>query len=409
MGNPSAIAGGSPRHIIGEYPPQPGGVSDYTGLVASGLANAGEEVHVWCRPCPGQTPEAPGVTVHRELGTYSWADWRRLGRELDRFPSPRRLLVQWVPHAYGYKSMNLGFCFWLWRRAAAGDHVELMVHEPFLPFRRNARQMAAALVHRLMTILILRAAAQVWISIPEWEDLLRPYALGRDLPFRWLPIPNNIPVRSNTRAAEAVRSRYVAESERLIGHLGTYGWPVTSLLEPILAGLSGERASILLMGIGSREFREKLIREKPDLCSFVQATGALSPEDLSSHLAACDLFIQPYLDGVSSRRGSTMAPLAHGKPIVTTCGPLTALFWRQTGALAMAEAGDTAAFIECVRRLCQDPAELQSRGEAAREFYNQRFDLSYTIAALRGLAAPDPPERNPLRQCDRSPARFGDA
>ena len=32
--------------ITGEYPPQPGGVGDYTAQVAAGLAAAGDEVHV---------------------------------------------------------------------------------------------------------------------------------------------------------------------------------------------------------------------------------------------------------------------------------------------------------------------------------------------------------------------------
>ena len=35
--------------ITGEYPPDPGGVSDYTYLVATHLADAGDEVHVCAR------------------------------------------------------------------------------------------------------------------------------------------------------------------------------------------------------------------------------------------------------------------------------------------------------------------------------------------------------------------------
>ena len=60
-------------HVLtGEYPPVPGGVADYTQLVARGLAAAGDAVNVW-------TPQAPwslsspvlspsdddGVTVRR--------------------------------------------------------------------------------------------------------------------------------------------------------------------------------------------------------------------------------------------------------------------------------------------------------------------------------------------------------
>ena len=41
-------------HILtGEYPPQPGGVSDYSRMVAHGLAAAGDEVVVWA-PSPRQ-------------------------------------------------------------------------------------------------------------------------------------------------------------------------------------------------------------------------------------------------------------------------------------------------------------------------------------------------------------------
>ena len=43
-----------PWHILTcEYPPQTGGVSDYTFLVANGLASH-DEVHVWC-PSVGET------------------------------------------------------------------------------------------------------------------------------------------------------------------------------------------------------------------------------------------------------------------------------------------------------------------------------------------------------------------
>src|SRR5262245_59769784 len=51
--------------VTGEYPPQPGGVADYTRLVAQGLAAAGDTVHVWAARAPGDTPQDVGVTVHR--------------------------------------------------------------------------------------------------------------------------------------------------------------------------------------------------------------------------------------------------------------------------------------------------------------------------------------------------------
>src|SRR6476646_9304789 len=102
------------RHgLTCEYPPQRGGVSDYTYLVAGGLAAAGDEVHVWCPGATGAAPAQRGVTVHRALGRLGLADLRRTGRALDAFPGPRRILLQWVPHGFGMRAMNVPFCAWL--------------------------------------------------------------------------------------------------------------------------------------------------------------------------------------------------------------------------------------------------------------------------------------------------------
>jgi glycosyltransferase involved in cell wall biosynthesis len=379
--------------ITPEYPPQLGGVSDYTCQVAAGLSGQGDEVHVWCpegvRRMNGlDTPvTADGVTVHRECGSFRPEDLRRIGQKLDRYPGPRRLLVQWVPHGYGYRSMNLPFCWWLWNRAVRhGDRIELMVHEPFLTFDWAApKQNLAALTHRSMTMLLLNASSQVWMSIPGWEKMLRPYALGRKIAFRWLPIPSNIPVSSDQARVDSVRRRYVDGKGLLIGHFGTYGSTIAKLLEPILSALADDHAEevVLLIGNGSEQFRQQLIQKQNRLEGLLQATGPLEAEELSCHLAACDLLIQPYPDGVSSRRTSFMAGLSNGKPMVTTTGWLTEPLWIQGGAVAVAPAGDTGAFVEHVRRLRTDAVERLRLGSAASRLYQECFDLSHTISSLR--------------------------
>jgi glycosyltransferase involved in cell wall biosynthesis len=366
-------------------------VSDYTKLVAAGLAQLGDEVHVWCGPYRNADPqpETPGVVVHRALGSLSPADLREVGDQLDKFPAPRRLLVQWVPHAYGYRAMNVGFCRWLSDRATrSGDTLEIMAHECFLRFGRTWKQTVAAAVQRWMTIVLLRHVERVWVSIPEWVDLFRPYTLGRRVIFEQLPIPSNIPVVHNPEAAKNVRRRYAPQGQFLIGHFGTHGWPITSFLEPILSLLADDPSapSILLMGAGSEKFGAEVSRRHPALGRLVHSTGDLSAEDLSAHLSACDLLIQPYPDGVSSRRGTMMAGLAHGKPIVTTYGPLSAPFWKQAAGLALAPVDDPVRFMKLVRELAGDPAALEQMGRAAKSLYDERFDLSHTVHALREAA-----------------------
>jgi len=373
-------------HVITcEYPPQTGGVSDYTHLMATRLAAQGEEVHVWCPSHASPPRVTSGVTTH-QLGAIGPADLRRVSQELEGYAPPRRLLVQWVPHGYGYRSMNLAFCWWLWRRANRhGDQVELIVHEPYLSFRATAvRQNLAALVHRVMAVLLLRAASVVWVTIPDWERRLRPYALGRNLRFEWLPIFSNVPVAENPDHVRALRRQYCAGDQLLLGHFGTYGSLIATLLEPILLALGQVSGLvILLMGQGSEQYRQHLIRKAPHLAHLVRATGKLSAEELSCHLSACDLMVQPYPDGVSSRRGSFMAGLSHGKPMVTTYGHLSEPFWNHTDAAVVVPVGDTEACVRAVRRLCDDASERQRIAHAAHELYRERFDISHAVAALQ--------------------------
>jgi len=389
VANPRERAAHACWHLVtSEYPPQSGGVSDYTNLLAAGLARQGDEVHVWCPMCPGTQPHDEGIAVHRRCGSFSRADLQRVGEELDRFPAPRRILVQWVPHGYGFRSMNLAFCWWLRSRVKRhGDRLELMVHEPSLPFRwLSPRQSAAALVHRLMTMVLLSAAGQVWMSIPGWEPRLRPYALGRQLRFDWLPIFSNVPIANDLVRTREIRGRYAGDRDQvLIGHFGTFSPVITALLEPILCSLAGDSTGqvFLLMGKGSEQFRRELIGKQPGLSALVRATGQLSADELSHHLSACDLLIQPYPDGVSSRRTSFMAGLSHGKPIVTTTGELTEALWSQGDAVALAPSGDTPAFVNRVRQLRMDASERLRAGAAARQLYQERFDSCHIITTLR--------------------------
>jgi glycosyltransferase involved in cell wall biosynthesis len=372
--------------VTSEYPPQHGGVSDYTSRLAATMARQGEEVHVWCPGTSGLEITQDGVHVHRDFGKFRPVDLRHVAQALDRFSGPRRLVVQWVPHGYGYRSMNLAFCWWLERRSARHqDHITLVVHEPFLTFRwLSMRQSAAALVHRLMILLTLRAAKRVLVTIPEWERRLRPYAFRRDVQFGWQPIFSNIPVLRDPSRTPAIRAQFAAGGQLLIGHFGTFGSLITPLLRPILQSLTDEgQCHILLMGEHSDEFREQLISEQPQIAGVLHATGRLSADELSSHLAACDLMIQPYPDGVSSRRGSFMAGFCNGLPTVTTTGWLTESFWADSGAVALAPAGDAAAFLTEVQRLGSSAAQRERMSRAARSLYDERFDISRTVAALR--------------------------
>jgi glycosyltransferase involved in cell wall biosynthesis len=372
-------------HVIScEYPPQIGGVSSYVASVVEGLAAEGHRVHVWCPPAPVRGPEPPGVTVHRDLGRFAPRDLRRVSALLDGFPAPRRLLVQWVPHGYGYRSMNLAFCLWARRRARSGDHLDVMVHEPFLRFEGTWRQQGAAAVHRAMTVTLLSAARRVWVSTPAWRGSLQPYALGRQLGFDWLPIPSPVEPVDDPAGVAAIRSRYARGADHVIGHFGLYSpltaEPVNALVRRVLPRVP--RSVVLLIGQGSEQLRDEIVAADPASAARVHAAGVLAPAELSLHLQACDLLVQPYPEGITGRRTSAMAPLAHGKAIVTTEGAASEAVWRERGAVCLVPAADADALATAVEQLLGDPLARSRMETRARATYQELFHVAHTVEAL---------------------------
>jgi glycosyltransferase involved in cell wall biosynthesis len=372
--------------ITGEYPPQPGGVSDYNAMLAEGLAKAGAEIHVWGPPANGRTPEFDGTTVHRIAGTWSPADLARLDEALSSFPSPRRLLVQYVPNAWGYKGLNFRFCHWVVKRCEQGDDIRLMVHEPFYPWRlwdKPTRWFLAA-GHRWMMRTLLSASSQIYISIPAWEKCLRPYEPGNERAMTWLPIPSTIPVVSDSLRVAERRRQLAPDGQLILGSFGTFGGKIRKLLTRTLPPLlinHPERVGLLL-GRGGESFASELRQAYPDLADRLIAPGGLSPELVSINLQTCDALLQPYADGVSSRRTSVMAGMAHGLPIVTTQGFLSESIWRDTGCVALVSAPYCSALIESVDGLLSEPARRASLGSKAQAVYSEHFALERTIEKI---------------------------
>lgn len=376
-----------PCHLLtGEYPPQPGGVADYTAVVAAGLAAAGVEVHIWAPPAAGRGPEPDGVTVHRAAGRWLSADLDRLGAALDTFPTPRWLLVQYSPNALGRRGLNLGFCRWLSRRRARGDEIWTMVHElayPFYLWDKPVRWVFTV-VHRLMLRTLVVASAQLYYAMARGEHYLRFYGAGLRRPMTWLPVPSNVPAVDDPDRVAELRRRLAPRGERIIGSFGTFGESTERGLRVALPRLLAEHPDRVGLLIGRRgdRFAAALAAEHPELAGRLVATGGLAPEVTSLHLQACDVLVQPYFDGVSTRRGSVMAGLEHGRPIATNAGHNTEPLWGETGCVALAPAVDYEALAWAAEALLADPAARARLGAVAREVYERRFAVERTVAVL---------------------------
>lgn len=339
-------------HLLTGEAPGAGGIGDYTAVLAEGLRAAGEEAHLWT----GRRPAA-------------------LDALLDRHPAPRRLLFQYAPQAWGARGMNLAVCRWLLRRRAMGDEVRVMFHEPFYPFgwTRPWRNLLA-LANRGMARLLLRAASRAYVSTSAWVPLLRPFA-PPGLRIDLLPIPSTIPFVDDPAAVAGLRAALSdGGAKRVVAHFGTYGAVVAPLLAEAVGALAQRRSDVrfLLLGRGGEAFAARL----PPSVDAV-APGGMDARTLSLHLQAADATMQPYPDGVDTRRTTMMACLAHGVPTAATRGRFTDRDW-DGAPIHLASSAE--AMAEGIDGLLAAPPDR----EAVRRFYRERFAVERTVETLLG-------------------------
>ena len=279
--------------------------------------------------------------------------------------------------------MNVPLCAWLWARGGALD---VMFHEVAYPFQpmQPLKHRALALVHRGMASLLVRAARRVFVSVPGWGRLLRPLAHRFPEPI-WTPVPSNLP--ADCRADEVAltqASLRVGNVARLLGHFSTYSPLITRMLEPALIEVLAATTDVgvVLMGRGSLAFAEQLRRQRPDLSARIVAMGSLDDRAAALHIASCDVMLQPYPDGISSRRTSAMASAALGRAIVANEGEWSEPIWREWGAVELATPENLG---QAARSLLDNADLRRDVGQRGLEAYRRRFAVEHTLAALRSV------------------------
>jgi glycosyltransferase involved in cell wall biosynthesis len=371
-------------HIVsGEYPPQTGGVSDYSRRVALALARCGDRVQIWAPQFDGAESNDCGVEVNRLPGRFGPRALSILSRALERGGN-QRILVQYVPHAFGYKAMNLLFAAWLYSQRRR--NIDVMFHEVAYPFGGPWRHNILATVNRLMAAIVARSASRIFLSTASWEPIVRRLAPS-SRPITVIPVPSNVPVVNDVSASAAIRLGMIGSHGTIVGHFGTYQGGIARALEVALPRIlnSNENASALLLGSNSERFGSVLARTNPSIANRICATGVLSAHDTSIRISACDLMIQPYPDGISTRRTSAMAALSHGRALLTTTGALTEYLWAESGAVEMVPVNDIDALVTTARAIIGDRARREHLAVAGSRLYRERFDMPHTIRALRSI------------------------
>jgi glycosyltransferase involved in cell wall biosynthesis len=388
--------------VTGEYPPACGGVGDYTADLARALALAGDTVHVWVAEVVRPNADSVGhgasairpktaephtsITVHELPDRFGRASRRVLADAWRE--TPGIVLLQYVPNALGARGANLPFCRWLRRIHRAGADVRVMFHEPYFYFSlERPWRNALALAQRMMAATLLQSASRIYLSTETWMRYLA--AVGVLPPAEALAIPSSLPSTAPPAAIDRWRREIAPEGAQIVGHFGTYGAHVAGQLHAALPVLAERLPAIrfALAGAGSVEFLADIHQRHPRLAARAWASGRLEPDAVAAVLRACDLLLQPYPDGITTRRTSAMAGLKNGVATVSTSGCLTESIWTTTRAAALAPAGDAGGLADIVAGLLSDPTARAALGSRGAQAYCLHFSVEHTVAALRAQPA----------------------
>ncbi len=353
--------------VAAALPPELDGIGDYSARIAAELAKTASVKVLTTQANPAAIP---GVTVET---VFSAADPRsvwNLARQIAADP-PDWVLLQYNPFSYGKWGLNLHLPLVMRqiKRRCPGTKIALMVHETFVPFGVNWKFRVMTLWQRPQFAVLSRTADALFFSVDAWAQTFRAKFPGK--PVVHLPVGSNIP-RVPIPRAEARARLGISENAFVLGVFGAMHisrrteW-VRDAAQAVCA--SGREVLVLHIGPDADAVRA-LLGPLPLI-----ADGPLPEEEVSRRFAAMDVNLTPFVDGVSTRRGSLMTGLQHGIATVGTLGQHTDAILRDASghALLLSEVTAPEAFIAHTLRLAEDPALRESLGQAGQRLYDQSF------------------------------------
>ena len=329
----------------------------------------------------GAGPVAPGV-CRLPLAGWGPAAWRALRTTLADL-QPDVLHIQYQTGAYQMRPL-VNLLPWLLRHRLP---VVVTAHDLLVPYLFPRAGAAREWVNRrlfgdaALTIATNQADAQ---ALRAWHPEPARVAL--------IPIGSNIAVAPATAMPRSTcrASLGLADGAALVGFFGlisrTKG--LIALLDALVR-LPATTHLVVIGGAAPNDDDQRFaaaVRQHVEhlaLTTRVHVTGHLPADDVSAWLLACDAIALPFSDGASFRRGSLLAALAHGVPLVTTgAGAIVASdgrALRDGHEVCLVPPGDTAALAAALQQLIVDRAAADRIGAAGRAF-SRAFDWD-TIAA----------------------------
>ena len=336
--------------VAGEYPPDVGGLADYTLRLREALDRLGCPSDVLTRQ--GRAEEGGSPDVYRRVQRW---DARALPWLLRLAPRAGIVHIQYQPAAFDL----LGdVCLMPLVLRLVRQHVSVVTtfHDVRVPFLfRKAGPL------RWQAVRLLARTSHAVLAADE-RDIL---ALGGPSPrHHQVPIGSNVaccPPPGYDRAAFRAQLG-LGPDDLAIVYFGLLNASkgldtLISTVERVAQRRPATRLLLVGGAVGASDptDRSTAARARAELDRLggrVLATGYRAPVELAAYLLAADVALLPYLDGASPRRGSLLACAEHGLPIVST----TPVSPQLADAVRAAPPGDVAGLAEAVLEVASDPA-----------------------------------------------------
>jgi glycosyltransferase involved in cell wall biosynthesis len=375
--------------ISGEFRPMQGGVGDFTYEVGQALRALGAAVTVLTSTAAGLPRDEDGLRVEPRLERWGWDSWRTILRTAEELEADV-LNIQYQAAAYGMHPAINFLPLWL-RARKQHPRVVVTFHDLKVPYLFPK----AGRIRWWVVLALARWSDAVIVTNAEdMETLL--HSLSSILYSQLSPAPYLIPIGSNIEPTppadydrDAWRARWgVGPEDILLSYFGFLneskgGETLVRTLDGVVK--KGYRARLLMVGgkWGSSDptnvayaQRIEALMDELGLSERVMWTGYTPQEEVSANLLASDICVLPYRDGASFRRGSFMAALVHGLPIVTTSAGRLAADLESAAHLPRLRDGenvllvppdDAAALAEAIAHLADTPELRQRLGQGAKE------------------------------------------
>ncbi len=366
--------------ISGEFPPMQGGVGDYTREMARALAGQGHRV--WAL-VPQSLQEAYPAThpaawqTWPRIHNWRWGCWSQVIDAIRQI-EPHVVDIQYEAAAYDMRVPAINLLPWRIQRLAKRPKIVVTYHDLLTPYLFPK---AGPLRPWLVQLLARHSDAAI---VTNAEDL----HAAQNWPFTTPTNLFQIPIGSNIAVDPPAGFERAVWRARLGYQPADFVWAYFGFLNESKGGdtlmralaRAGARAQLLMIGdrVGSSDPTNRAYADHVQ--NLIQAlgienrvrwTGYVTPDQVSAALLSADVVVLPYRDGLSFRRGSLHAALAHGCAIVSTTPRVSLPELRDGENVLLVAPDDPAATGQAVLRLQQDAALRRQIGQGARKLAQQ--------------------------------------